>query len=231
VRFDPSAPNPITRQTFTSIVAERIRAGFIDGSLKPGTQLSEVGLAQAFGVSRGPVREALQRLIQEGLLRSEPHRGVFVPVMTEKDVEDIYLARGALEGAAVTQVIGSSRGERTAQALERLVSSMEKAADAEDWNAVLTIDLDFHTALVEAAGSPRLDRMFRTVVSETRLCLIMLAGVYDARDDLVEEHRRISQHIREERLDEAMAALRKHYDDAVASLKQRLETDASVEAS
>ena len=44
--------------------------------------MHEVELAESFGVSRGPVREALQRLIQEGLLRAEPHRGVFVPVMT-----------------------------------------------------------------------------------------------------------------------------------------------------
>jgi DNA-binding GntR family transcriptional regulator len=212
------------------MVAERIRAGFIDGTLKPGTQLNEVGLAKAFGVSRGPVREALQRLIQEGLLHSEPHRGVFVPVMTEDDVVDIYVAREALETAAVTRVISSSRARPTSLMLDGLVDGMEKAASAGDWNTVFNIDLDFHTTLVEAAGSPRLDRMFRTVVSETRLCLIMLAGVYDARHDLVEEHRRISQHIREERLDQAMTVLKKHYDDAVTSLKGRLSDD-TVEAS
>ena len=55
-------------------------------------------------MSRGPVREALQRLIQEGLLRSEPHRGVFVPVMSAEDIDDIYLAREALETAAVRRI-------------------------------------------------------------------------------------------------------------------------------
>jgi DNA-binding GntR family transcriptional regulator len=143
---------------------------------------------------------------------------------------DIYVAREALETAAVTRVISSSRARPTSLRLDDLVDGMEKAASAGDWNTVFNIDLDFHTTLVEAAGSPRLDRMFRTVVSETRLCLILLAGVYDARHDLVEEHRRISQHIREERLDQAMTVLKKHYDDAVTSLKGRLSDD-TVEAS
>jgi DNA-binding GntR family transcriptional regulator len=231
VTFQPPVSAPIPRQTFASMVVERIRAGFIDGTLKPGTQLNEVGLARAFGVSRGPVREALQRLIQEGLLHSEPHRGVFVPVMTEDDVMDIYVAREALETAAMIRVIESSRAEPTSSKLDQMVNAMERAANAGDWNTVFNVDLDFHTALVEAAGSPRLDRMFRTVVSETRLCLILLAGVYDARHDLVEEHRRISQHIREERLDQAMSVLKKHYDDAITSLQGRLKADDSSEAS
>src|SRR5580765_933753 len=79
----------ISRVTFASMVGERVRSNIIDGTLPPGSQLNEVELASSFGVSRGPVREALQRLIQEGLLRSEPHRGVFVPVMTDEDIDDV----------------------------------------------------------------------------------------------------------------------------------------------
>ena len=78
----------IPRGTFASIVTERLSASIIDGTLKPGAQLNEVELATSFGVSRGPVREALQRLVQEGLLDSEPHRGVFVPVLTEDLVHE-----------------------------------------------------------------------------------------------------------------------------------------------
>ena len=64
------AATRIPRETFASMVGERIRSNIIDGTLPPGSQLNEVELAASFGVSRGPVREALQRLIQEGLLRS-----------------------------------------------------------------------------------------------------------------------------------------------------------------
>lgn len=216
-----TAPTGIPRATFASMVGERIRSDIIEGVLRPGSQLHEVELAASFGVSRGPVREALQRLIQEGLLRSEAHRGVFVPVMEADDIADIYLAREALESAAVRRITGTSRAASAYKALDKIVRGMEAAAKAEDWKSVASRDLDFHTALVAAAGSARLDRMFTTVISETRLCLSMLATERDTRDYLVEEHREISEMIRAEDTDGALAALTKHFDEAVVTLQRR----------
>ncbi len=100
----------IPRTTLASMVGERIRASILDGDVVPGTQLNEVELAASFGVSRGPVREAIQRLIQEGLLRSEPHRGVFLPLLTTADIEDIFLTREALESTALRNITGTSAG-------------------------------------------------------------------------------------------------------------------------
>lgn len=214
-------PTGIPRATFASIVGERIRSSIIEGGLPPGSQLHELELAASFGVSRGPVREALQRLIQEGLLRSEPHRGVFVPVMSADDIVDIYLAREALEGAAVRRIITTTRATTTYKALDKVVRSMEAAEKAEDWKTVASRDLDFHTVLVAAAESPRLERMFTTVISETRLCLSMLTSELKGRDFLVGEHREISDLIRAEDTEGALAALTKHFDDAVVTLQHR----------
>ncbi len=220
------SPTRIPRVTFASMVGERIRSDIIDGTLQPGSQLNEVELANSFGVSRGPVREALQRLIQEGLLRSEPHRGVFVPMMSEEDIGDIYLAREALEAAAIRRITGTGRSATTFKALDRVVRAMRKAEEAHDWQTVASRDLDFHTELVSAAGSPRLDRMFTTVISETRLCLGLLTGAYDARDDLVDEHRAIADHIRDNDTEGAVAVLKKHFDDGVVTLKRRRQAES-----
>jgi DNA-binding GntR family transcriptional regulator len=225
-----SSPSQIPRVTFASMVGERIRSNIIEGVLPPGTQLNEVELAAAFGVSRGPVREALQRLIQEGLLRSEPHRGVFVPVMTPEDVDDIYLVREAMETAAVRRIAGTSRAVSSYKTLDKVVRAMETAEKADDWNTVANRDLDFHTALVAAADSPRLVRMFTTVISETRLCLGVLSAAYDARGDLVEEHRRISDLIRDNDAEGAVAVLKKHFDDGVVTLKRRLAARDGAQA-
>jgi DNA-binding GntR family transcriptional regulator len=220
-----STPTRIPRATFASMVGERIRSNIIEGVLPPGSQLNEVELATSFGVSRGPVREAMQRLIQEGLLRSEPHRGVFVPVMSAEDIDDIYQAREALETAAVRRITSTSRSAAAFKALDKIVRAMESAEKAGDWRLVASRDLDFHSALVAAAQSPRLERMFTTVISETRLCLSMLTAADDARDDLVEEHREIAEMLREDNTDGAVAALTKHFDDAVVTLKRRLEVE------
>ncbi|MFW6091992.1 MAG: GntR family transcriptional regulator, partial [Actinomycetota bacterium] len=156
---------PVSRSTTAPIVADRIRTGIMDGTFPPGAQLGEANLAEQLGVSRGPIREALQRLIQEGLLYSEPHRGVFVSRLDGDDIEDIYLARGAVERAAVRVLL--DRGEPEALAgLERLLERMAKAAQRDRWNAVADLDLQFHETLVAASGSERLVRMFSTLIVE-----------------------------------------------------------------
>jgi len=207
----------LPRATYASMVTERLRDNIVNGTLKPGSQLSEVELANSFGVSRGPVREALQRLIQEGLLRSEPHRGVFVPVLSEEDFVDVYLARDALESAAVRQIIETSRALTAYAALDETVTAMERAEAQGDWQTVGRLDLEFHTALVAATGSQRLQRMFSTVISETQLCLRALTGA-EARTDLVAEHRKIAEWILEGDTEQALRALKQHFEDAVVTL-------------
>lgn len=214
---EPATALRLPRATFASMVTERLRDSIVNGALEPGSQLSEVELAHSYGVSRGPVREAVQRLVQEGLLRSEPHRGVFVPILTDEDVADIYLAREALESAAVRYAIATSRSGATHEALDECVTDMETAAAAGDWKAVGRFDLDFHTALVASTGSQRLQRMFTTVISETRLCLGALTGA-EGRHDLVAEHRKICDWIRDGDTEQALAALVRHFDDAVVAL-------------
>jgi len=220
------SPTQIPRATFASMVGERLRSSIIDGTLPPGSQLNEVELAASYGVSRGPVREALQRLIQEGLLRSAPHRGVFVPVMSSEDIDDIYLAREALEAAAVRRIVGTPRAASAYKDLDRIVRTMSQAEAAGDWETVANRDLDFHTELVSAAGSQRLERMFTTVISETRLCLSVLTTAEGRRDDLVDEHRKVTEMIREGDTEGAVAVLKKHFDDAVVTLKRRRGADA-----
>lgn len=217
---ESSAPAPLPRATYASMVTERLRANIVNGTLSPGSQLSEVELASTYGVSRGPVREALQRLIQEGLVRSEPHRGVFVPVLSDDDVRDIYLARDALESSAVKHIISTGKSLEAAAQLDSLVKLMQESEKAGDWEAVGRYDLEFHTALVAATGSERLQRMFSTVISETRLCLGVLTAA-DARSDLVEEHNRIAGLIREGRTEEALSALQEHFDDAIVTIRER----------
>lgn len=214
---EPAAASQLTRATFASMVTERLRDGIVNGTLAPGSQLSEVDLAHSYGISRGPVREAIQRLVQEGLLRSEPHRGVFVPVLTDEDVADVYLARAALESAALRLLIAASASRSSYEILDQYVAEMETAASRGDWETVGRSDLDFHTALVESTGSQRLQRMFTTLISETRLCLAALAGA-EARHDLVPEHREICDGIKDGDIERALAALEKHFDDAVVSL-------------
>src|ERR1700761_8595405 len=91
---------PVKREPAAVVIPRQLTEAVTGGTPAPGRPLREVELAAQLGVSRGPLREAMQRLVQQGILRSEPHRGVFVVELTADDVTDIYLARSAVEAAA-----------------------------------------------------------------------------------------------------------------------------------
>ncbi|UYG02560.1 GntR family transcriptional regulator [Halomonas sp. LR3S48] len=203
-----AGPKPVVRSTMSSMVTEQIRDAILSGAYPPGMQLNEKLVAESCGVSRGPVREAIQRLLQEGLLVSEPHRGVFVLELTEDDLEDIYFTRDAVERAALRRIVQSGRGEELSVRLRAIVASMKKAVEEEEWTEVASLDIRFHSELVNAAGSRRLSRLFATLMAEMGLCLNQLLGVYRGRGRLIEEHEYLAELVASgdtEKLEKAMA--------------------------
>jgi len=213
----PNAKDRIERSTLSSIVTERLREMVIRGDYEAGSQLSEVELADRFGVSRGPIREGLQRLVQEGLLKSIPHRGVFVPVVSNLDIEDLYLAREAIEGAATRVITMSPAHADLAGRLEAIVGEMRKAAGANRWSAVADLDMRFHRELVGSSGSPRLSRMYASLIDETRAILSVTVR-YPNRDDLVAEHGDIATHVAAGDIDGALASVARHFEITIESL-------------
>ncbi|HEX5403299.1 MAG TPA: GntR family transcriptional regulator [Pseudonocardiaceae bacterium] len=179
---------PVARRSTVEMVSDELRSAIRYGSLEPGAQLGEAELAGRLGVSRGPLREAMQRLVQEGLLRSEPHRGLFVVTLDEHDVRDVYTARLAIERAACQLIMRHNR-DGAAVALTGALRDLTKAARLRDRVAMSDADQAFHQVLVRCSGSPRLARMADTLLVETRMCLHALQDHYPEPTDLVEEHR------------------------------------------
>ncbi|HVV13863.1 GntR family transcriptional regulator [Amycolatopsis sp.] len=208
---------PVNRESTAAIIARQLREAIMNGSLPPGSQLGETELAGQFQVSRGPLREAMQRLVSEGLLRSERHRGLFVIELEAEDIRDIYAARLAVEGAAVIRILQGPRDEAVA-GLEEAVGDMATATHGEDWSAVSEADIRFHEVLVAASGSKRLERMSRTLLIETRMCLSALRLTYASDEERVTEHKQITEAIRAGDRDAALSLLEAHMEDAVQRL-------------
>ncbi|MGH3735319.1 MAG: GntR family transcriptional regulator [Micromonosporaceae bacterium] len=207
---------PVERESTAGIIARQLRHAIMTGALAPGTQLTEAELAARFAVSRGPLREAMQRLVQEGLLRSELHRGLFVIELTAEDVDDVYLARTAVERAALERILESP--ERRDAAVAALSEVQAEMAAAPDPDGVSDADLRFHEVLVAASGSTRLVRMAETLLIETRLCLAELQRTHRGVDDRVAEHARILDAIRAADAEKALTLLDAHMQDAITRL-------------
>ena len=209
---------PLAQESTPSIIADKLRKAIGHGELKPGAQLGEADLARKLGVSRGPLREGMQRLTQEGLLVSIRNRGLFVIDMTPDDIRDMYLAREAVERAAIQKILCGdhvSAGTALCAVADRML-----AADG-DPAAIGELDIEFHELLVRLAGSPRLSRMHQTSIIETRMCIHALEETYLAADARAIEHNNLGEAIRSGDAERAERLLIAHMDDAIERLVNR----------
>jgi DNA-binding GntR family transcriptional regulator len=211
----------LAQESTPAIVADKLRQAIGHGELKPGAQLGEAELARKFGVSRGPVREAMSRLTQEGLLLPIRNRGLFVIHMTPDDIRDMYLAREAIERAAARKIID---GDHVA-AGDELLLIVEQMAVATTPAEVSELDIAFHERLLHLARSPRLSRMHQTFITETRMCIHCLDQTYAISEVRGAEHRALANAIRAGDRELTDRLLIAPMDDAVA----RLSTEPLVD--
>ena len=120
LRFVGPAPSNV------EVVAAALREAIINGRLGPGARIKEVPIARQLGVSRGPIREAIQLLEHDGLLKTEPNRGAVVPVVSSADVLEVYAMRASLGSLALHKLM-LAEIELPIAALRRELQRFERA--------------------------------------------------------------------------------------------------------
>jgi len=129
-------------------VADIIRQAILNGTMKPGTPVVEMALAEQLQVSRAPVREAIQILEADGLIESEPYKGKRVKPLTLKEVEELYSLREQFEAFAIRRVV---ERQVDVSELRRHSAAMFEAAERGDLAALNTADEAFHRTLIRLA--------------------------------------------------------------------------------
>jgi DNA-binding GntR family transcriptional regulator len=161
------------------VVAQALRKVIAEGGLVPGERIKEVPLAQQMGVSRGPIRDALRLLHEEGLVEILPNRGAVVPEVEAADVVEVYALRAALGSLALHKLMLDANPAAIAR-LEAPLRRLERAVDRRDERRAVEADLAFQTALVEGAGMPRVAREFDRLTWQVRMFIATLAMRYEA---------------------------------------------------
>ena len=183
-----------------------IRALITDGDFDAGERIEEIPLSERLGVSRTPVREALQRLACEGLVICRPNRGYQIVAASEELVRESYPILGALEAAAV-RLAGPALTAALPE-LEALIDALERSTDpAEQYE----LDHDFHRRLVRDCGNARLLALIETErVRAQRFDGAHRRGTHDRRGSCA-EHRAIVAAVRKGRIEEAAALIEAHW--------------------
>ncbi|WP_227878358.1 GntR family transcriptional regulator [Arthrobacter dokdonensis] len=202
------------------LIADRLREQIVQGIFRPGEQINESVLAGRLSSSRGPVREALQRLSQEGILVSHRNRGVFVLELSDDDIREIYAVRQAVESTAANALLdgGQEQLKDTCQTLEAIIGDLAEQVAVSDWQEIARLDMRFHTAFVAGAGNTRLIRIYQTLVAESRMCILNLAVAYPRIDVLVEEHQNILDLLLAGKRPALQEAIKEHMRKAVEDL-------------
>jgi DNA-binding GntR family transcriptional regulator len=162
----------------------------IEGSLLPGEQLGEARIAEQMGVSRAPVREALQQLVQQKLLVSARNRGVSVVRFSPSDVWEIYDARCAIESHAARRIVGDG-ARAQARAIDRLgtvLARLKAAVRKGDPRQISRADLDFHMTLVASAENSRLVDAYTILSAQALTCINRLELAVPSGEEVVDDH-------------------------------------------
>ncbi len=213
----PSRP-AISERTRSGAVAERLRREILDGYLVPGSKLRQVEVAQRFGVSTTPVREAFATLAQEGLVVKDSHRGVMVFRPSGQELREIYEIRLALEPLAV-ELASPRMADVDLDVLDDIIARMRLTTDPIRRHE---LNADLHALIYAHAGRPRLTAMIEHLRSAAAAYLRFLSrsragpGLHDTIDD---EHQAIVDALRRRDSGAAAVAMRQH----LASSQEHIE--------
>ena len=207
-------PDSSRRQQVLDVLREEV----VTGVRKPGEQLKQDVIASEFGVSPGPVREALRHLESEGLVQHIPNYGVYVADLTAGELTSLLLpVRLAIETYAVPLAARRLRTDRLDE-LERLVERMDEGVRNSDLALVNDLDVRFHEITVEAAGSLHALQLWHSVQPRIRALIYRLAPRHQVLEEIPQEHRLLLAAIRAEDEDSLRKALEEHIIGSAAQL-------------
>src|SRR5690625_5100530 len=209
----PQSVFPVARTSTVDLIAIALRNAIYSGALEVGSPIREVEMAAQLGERRSPLREAMQRLVQEPLLTGVPGRGLRLSTISAEHVPDLYRARSAVEGEAVRQLVRSGRGGALEE-LEVAYAELLEATESQDARAISDADINFHQLLVNLAGSRRMSDYMSSLAVETRIAIFSLPEGFAVPAAVSGTYRALLDALAEGDADRAVRGLREQFDDA-----------------
>lgn len=215
-----------SKETLRKRIRNYIQHQIASGRFQAGDRIVETQLAKELNVSQAPVREAILELAAMGLLEERPYSGSFVRKLTAEDVEDIYNTRAFLDEYAARQAARNI----TEQQLVEMEALLQRMDEAEDYQALAEMDMEFHAMVVDAAGSPALKRTWENLrlVEWTELSAAVTQSTLE---ELAKQHWRLFQLLKQHADHAAGAYMFIHIKNFGEELKRYLQQREASESS
>jgi DNA-binding GntR family transcriptional regulator len=212
----------VPRRPLYQEAVKELRAAILGGAFRPGDRLRESELARLLNLSRGPVREALRQLEQEGIVKAIPHVGVSVVVLDPAEIEDVLSMREFIETFKCEQTVENLTEDDLTE-LGRLVEEMKAAAEEGDGVRVSELDVEFHELLVSKSASSPVESVWRSLARQIRIHLSFSDPVFLREfGDVGESHRPILEALGRRDPVGLRTALRAHVDESRLALRRLL---------
>ncbi|MBI5326958.1 MAG: GntR family transcriptional regulator [Deltaproteobacteria bacterium] len=157
---------PVGRHlTLRERIVDFVKEAVINGEFKPGKRVPEPELAEMFGISRTPIREAFRQLESEGFITFTPRKGAIVSPITDKDVIEFYAIKGLLEGYAAKMAC-CKISDKEIRRMEDLNSQMIRCAEKNDVKNFFKLDNQLHDVFLKLCGNDKLDNLIHTIVQQ-----------------------------------------------------------------
>lgn len=213
-------------KTITDAVYEQVKLDIVSGVFIPGQRLFEGDLAKNLDVSRTPVRDAMIRLEQDGLITTKPHRGIFVRKLTRKDIQDYYQTRAVLEGLGAKLATINAKEEdlqKLKDILEEMRNVLELNKDLESFKEIVLINNKFHELIFIIADNDVLAQIRDTLSSPIALVRSTSWLNKDRKMEVWQEHAKIVSAILAKNAELAQKRTEEHiynaWKSAVSNLK------------
>lgn len=206
-----SKSRPLERRVFREEIREQLIEDILNGRLQPGARIVETRIAHQFGVSQGPVREALRDLELFGFVVSSPFRGTQVRKISTQDLLEIYPIRAALEGVAA-RAAAVRIDEPTLAHLQELIEIMREAAVGDDHRTAVDADQEFHHTIVKASGNRMLEHIWQTMRLSVTTC-VTHSLTHRSLHEIAERHVNVLEALRARDPQRAETAIRRHIEE------------------
>ncbi len=222
----PSDPSRARQSSVGGRVYEALRSAIVQLELRPGHSLSEAELASRLGVSRQPVREALIKLSEAGLVEIRPQRGTIVRLISKREVQNAQFLREAIEVAIVRKAASQRCGDAITT-LHGLVGQQRAAAASGNHSGFLRLDEQFHQAVAASVGCEDAWRVLDTLKAQMDRVRYLSLPQATPLEVLIDQHVRIVDAIEQGLPADAEEAMHVHLREILKSLPRLAETKSA----